>query len=81
MAGANPAKHRRARELRRAPEPDHEDGARRFTRLMNGFSKKAENLSHAVSLHYLHYDFARPHTAPKERYPRTPAMAAGGGGR
>lgn len=52
-------------------------GMRRFTRLTNGFSRKVENLAHAVSLHYLHYNFARPHTALKERYPRTPAMAAG----
>jgi hypothetical protein len=27
---------------------------RRFTRLTNGFSKKIENLAHAVPLHYLH---------------------------
>jgi hypothetical protein len=52
-------------------------GMRRFTRLTNGFSRKVENLSHAVSLHYMHYNFARPHKALKERYPRTPAMAAG----
>lgn len=50
-------------------------GMRRLTRLTNGFSKKIENLAHAVSLHYLHYNFARPHKALKERYPRTPAMA------
>ena len=30
-------------------------GMRRFTRLTNGFSKKVENLAHAVSLHYMHY--------------------------
>jgi len=36
-------------------------GMRRFTRLTNGFSKKVENLAHAVSLHYMHYNFARPH--------------------
>jgi hypothetical protein len=52
-------------------------GMRRFTRLTNGFSRKIENLSHAVSLHFMHYNFARPHKALKERYPRTPAMAAG----
>jgi IS1 family transposase len=52
-------------------------GMRRFTRLTNGFSRKVENLSHAVSLHFMHYNFARPHSAVKERYPRTPAMAAG----
>jgi IS1 family transposase len=52
-------------------------GMRRFTRLTNGFSRKIENLSHAVSLHFMHYNFARPHRTLKERYPRTPAMAAG----
>lgn len=36
-----------------------------------------ENLSHAVSLHFVDYNFARPHASLKERYPRTPAMAAG----
>lgn len=52
-------------------------GMRRFTRLTNGFSKKVENLAHAVSLHFMHYNFVRTHSALKERYPRTPAMAAG----
>ena len=52
-------------------------GMRRFTRLTNGFSRKVENLAHAVSLHFMHYNFARPHQTLKERYPRTPAMAAG----
>jgi hypothetical protein len=40
----------------------------------NGFSKKVENLAHAVSLHYMHYNFARAH---KTLGGRTPAMAAG----
>jgi IS1 family transposase len=52
-------------------------GMRRFTRLTNGFSKKVENLAHAVSLHFLNYNFARPHASLKDPYPRTPAMAAG----
>ena len=52
-------------------------GMRRFTRLTNGFSRKVENLAHAVSLHFMHYNFARPHRSLKEKYPRTPAMAAG----
>jgi IS1 family transposase len=52
-------------------------GMRRFTRLTNGFSRKVENLAHAVSLHFMFYNFARPHTAVRDRYPRTPAMAAG----
>jgi IS1 family transposase len=54
-------------------------GLRRFTRLTNGFSKKLENLTHAVSLHYMHFNFCRPHATLTERYgrPTTPAMAAG----
>jgi hypothetical protein len=55
-------------------------GMRRFTRLTNAFSKKVENLAHAVSLHYMHYNFARPHvTLTKDAggYKTTPAMAAG----
>lgn len=56
---------------------------RRFTRLTNGFSKKVENLAHAVSLHYMHYNFARPHQSltitgdDGRRVRQTPAMAAG----
>jgi IS1 family transposase len=49
-------------------------GMRRFTRLTNAFSKKIENLAHAVSLHFMHYNFCRPHKSLKGR---TPAMAAG----
>jgi IS1 family transposase len=54
-------------------------GMRRFTRLTNAFSKKVENLAHAVSLHYMHYNFARPHQTLTKKYgrPTTPAMAAG----
>jgi IS1 family transposase len=52
-------------------------GMRRFTRLTNAFSKKVENLAAAVSLHYMHYNFARPHQTLANPYPRTPAMAAG----
>jgi IS1 family transposase len=48
-------------------------GMRRFTRLTNGFSKKVENLAHAVALHYMHYNFCRVHQTTKT----TPAMAAG----
>ncbi len=53
---------------------------RRFTRLTNGFSKKVENLTAAVSLHFVYYNFARPHqTLTKANGGRktTPAMAAG----
>lgn len=54
-------------------------GMRRYTRLTNGFSKKVENLAHAVSLHYMHYNFARPHQTltKKAGAQTTPAMAAG----
>lgn len=54
-------------------------GMRRFTRLTNGFSKKVENLAHAVSLHYMHYNFGRPHQSLRDDKGRkiTPAMAAG----
>jgi IS1 family transposase len=52
-------------------------GMRRFTRLTNGFSKKAQNLMAAVSLHFMHYNFARPHKSLSNPYPTTPAMAAG----
>lgn len=50
---------------------------RRFTRLTNGFSKKIENHMHAISLHFMWYNFARPHKSLKNPYNRTPAMAAG----
>ena len=46
---------------------------RRFTRLTNGFSKKVENLAHAVAMHYMHYNFARVHKTLRV----SPAMAAG----
>ena len=50
---------------------------RRFTRLTNAFSKKIENHAAAVSLHFMHYNFARPHGTLSDPYPRTPAMATG----
>ena len=46
---------------------------RRFTRLTNAFSKKVENLGHAVSLHFMYYNFARIHQTLRV----TPAMGAG----
>lgn len=49
-------------------------GMRRFTQLTNGFSKKVEKLAHAVSLHYMHYNFVRKHQSLGGK---TPAMAAG----
>jgi IS1 family transposase len=48
-------------------------GMRRFTRLTNAFSKKAENHAHMVALYFVHYNFARVHRTLRV----TPAMAAG----
>jgi IS1 family transposase len=46
---------------------------RRFTRLTNAFSKKVENHMHAISLHYMYYNFGRIHRLLRV----TPAMEAG----
>jgi len=46
---------------------------RRFTRLTNGFSKKVDNLRHAVALYAVHYNFCRIHQTLRV----TPAMEAG----
>ena len=50
---------------------------RRFTRLTNGFSKKAENHAHGMSVYFMHYNFVRIHQTLRV----TPAMAAGVTGR
>lgn len=49
--------------------------SRRFTRLTNAFSKKVENLTAAVSLHFMWYNFGRPHQTLGRNV--TSAMAAG----
>ena len=46
---------------------------RRFTRLTNAFSKKAENHMHALALYFTFYNFVRMHKTLK----CSPAMAAG----
>ncbi|MEW8294075.1 MAG: IS1 family transposase [Candidatus Thiodiazotropha sp.] len=46
---------------------------RRFTRLTNAFSKKVENHMHAISLHFMYYNFCRIHKSLRV----TPAMEAG----
>jgi IS1 family transposase len=53
---------------------------RRFTRLTNAFSKKAENHAHAVSLNFMFYNYCRLHqtlTKAANGIRTTPAMAAG----
>ncbi len=68
------------------PDPDHISTAyvernnltmrmsmRRFTRLTNGFSKKAENLRRALALNFAFYNLCRKHQTIKT----TPAIAAG----
>ncbi|MEA2559525.1 MAG: hypothetical protein QOH06_1029 [Acidobacteriota bacterium] len=47
---------------------------RRFTRLTNAFSKKVENHTAHVAIHFFHYNFCRQHMSLKGR---TPAQAAG----
>lgn len=46
---------------------------RRFTRLTNAFSKKLENLEHAVALHFMHYNFVKRHQTLR----MPPALKAG----
>jgi IS1 family transposase len=46
---------------------------RRFTRLTNAFSRRAENHAAAVALYFTYYNFARVHQTLRV----TPAMAAG----
>ncbi len=46
---------------------------RRFTRLTNGFSKKAENDAYALALYFMYYNFCRIHLTLRV----IPAMAAG----
>lgn len=48
-------------------------GARRLTRLTNGFSKRIENHVAAISLYVAHYNFCRMHEAHRV----TPAMQLG----
>jgi IS1 family transposase len=76
----------RVETIQGAPKPEHIStsfverqnltmrmGMRRFTRLTNGFSKKAENLAHAIALHFMFYNFCRVHQTLRV----TPAMEAG----
>lgn len=72
--------------IRGVPDPDHISTAyverqnltmrmsmRRFTRLTNGFSKKAENLQRSLALYFMYYNFCRKHATIKT----TPAIKAG----
>jgi IS1 family transposase len=46
---------------------------RRFTRLTNAYSKKAENLAYSIALDFMHHSFVRKHMTTKT----TPARAIG----
>jgi len=48
-------------------------GMRRFTRLTNAFSNKAENHMHAIAIYFMHYNWVRVHQTLRV----TPAMQAG----
>jgi hypothetical protein len=48
-----------------------------MTRLSNALSTRVENLAAAVSLHFMHYNFARLLDTLARPSSRTPAMAAG----
>jgi hypothetical protein len=55
-------------------------GIRRFPRLTNAFSKKVENHTAAISLHFMWCNFGRPHHTLSKQHgrPTTPTMAADG---
>lgn len=66
--------------LRRAPKPHHADGDAPLHPTHQRILQEGGNLAHAVSLHYMHYNYARPHatlTKAAGGRPTTPAMAAG----
>jgi hypothetical protein len=46
---------------------------RRFTRLINAFSKQVDNHKAMIALHYMHYNFGRIHKTLRV----TPAMEVG----
>lgn len=46
---------------------------RRFTRLTNAFSKKLDNMKHAVALNFMYYNYCRIHKTLR----LTPAMESG----
>ena len=49
-------------------------GMSRYARKTNAFSKKFENHCHVTAIHYLYYNFARPHLSLNGV---APAVAAG----
>lgn len=58
---------------------DTRQRCRRFTRLTNAHSRKAENHAHAVALNFFTHNFCRPHSTLTKAtgVKTTPAMAAG----
>lgn len=79
-------KEMRRTQVYGAPDPAHISTAyverqnlnmrmsmRRFTRLTNAFSKKAQNLYRSLAIYVMHYNFVRKHTTLRT----TPAIAHG----
>ncbi len=60
-------------QLIKVYRPLDADAQRRFTRLTNAFSKKAENHAAAIALHVAYYNLCRTHEAIR----CTPVMALG----
>ena len=52
-------------------------GMRRFRRPTGAFSEKLERHMYMVAVHFLFYNFGRPHKSLSKPNPATPAMAAG----
>ena len=67
------ADHATPADIRVAAAASMRTFMRRLTRLCLGFSKKLENLKHAVALFIAHFNFCRKHSA----HGVTPARAAG----
>ena len=50
---------------------------KRFARRTNAFSKKLRNHEYQLAIHFVYYNWIRPHMSLSKPYKRTPAMAAG----
>lgn len=60
-------------KLCRTAKSHHADGHASIYQLTNGFSKKVENLQHAIAIHFMHHNFCRVHQTLRV----SPSMEAG----